>query len=119
MAGRSCWRLLAACSLIFVPSIFVASIFVSPTFLRGRDAADRSPVLAPDPVPNLVSNLAPQRHSPPTAPVWIPPAGLPQPYPVGRDPHAPAPAFSRYWFGPPGSSSQVVSHPSDAPPHPS
>jgi hypothetical protein len=81
MAGRSCWRLLAACSLIFV-----ASMVVAPTLLRGQDAAaDRPPVLAP----NLVPNLAPQRHSAAIAPIWIPPPSLPRPSPIGRDPHAP------------------------------
>jgi hypothetical protein len=65
MAGRSCWRLLAACSLIFVG-------FVAPTFLRGQDAVDRPAFRARD-----------------LAPAWIPPPSLPQPHPVGRDTHAP------------------------------
>jgi hypothetical protein len=69
----SCWRLLAAFSLIFVSS----------TLLRGQDgAADRASVLAP--------NEGLLRHSMPTAPVWIPqPSGLPGRYPVGRYPVAP------------------------------
>jgi len=94
MARKSCWRLVGVRSLVLVVSIFIASIivvsiFVAPTFLRGQDAAaDRSPGLAPDPVLNLIPNLPPQRHSPIIAPVWISPPRLPQPYPVGRDPHA-------------------------------
>ena len=67
MAG-SCWRLLAAFSLIFV----------APTLLSGQDAADRSPGVAPV----LAPNLAPLRYSPPTMPVWIPRPGLPRRYPV-------------------------------------
>lgn|ERR1700722_19895056 len=81
MAGRSCWRLLAASLLIFVA-------FVAPTLLRGQDAAaDRFPVIAPE----LAStpNLGPQRRSSLISPVWIPPPSLPRPSPVGRDPHAP------------------------------
>lgn len=67
MAG-SCWRLLAAFSLIFV----------APMFLCGQDArADRSPAVAP----GFTPNLAPLRYSPPTAPVWIPPPSLPRHYP--------------------------------------
>jgi len=92
MAGRSCRRLLDACSLIFVASIALASIFVTPTLLRGQDAAANRPsVSTPDPVPDLVPNLAPpqQMHSPLIEPVWIPPQSLPRPYPVGGDPKAP------------------------------
>jgi hypothetical protein len=73
----SCWRLLAAFSLIFVV----------PMFLRGQDgAADRPPILAP--------TLSPPRYSLPIAPVWTPvspsppgryPVGL---YPVGHYPGA-------------------------------
>jgi|HubBroStandDraft_6_1064221.scaffolds.fasta_scaffold00088_21 hypothetical protein len=80
----SCWRLLAAVSLIFVA--------VAPAFLRAQDAAaDRSPGIAPDLASDLVApvlapDLAPLRYDSPIAPVWIPPPSLPRPYPVGRDP---------------------------------
>jgi hypothetical protein len=68
MAG-SCWRLLAAFLLIFM----------APAFLRGQGAAaDRSPGIAPVSGPDL-QHL---RYSSPTAPVWIPPPGLPRPYAV-------------------------------------
>jgi len=69
----SCWRLLAAISLIFVV----------PMFLRGQDAAaDRRPILDPA--------LSPLRYSLPIAPVWIPPPPSPPPrYPVGGYPVAP------------------------------
>jgi hypothetical protein len=90
MPGRSCRRLLAACSPIFVASNFVGSIFVAsilvasileaPTFLRGQDpAAGRVPILAPV----LTTNPKPLRYSSPSEPVWIPPPRLPRPSPVG------------------------------------
>ncbi len=144
MTGRSCRRLLARSSLIFtsisiswifVASILVASILVAPTFLRGQGVADRSPgsdsavshALAPNLAPpNLASpnltpaSLAPLRDSSPTAPVWIPPPSLPQTYPVRRYPAViPAASFSINGSRPLGSSSPVVSPPSDAPLRPS
>lgn len=72
MTGRSCWRLLAAFSLMFL----------APTFLRGQDAAaDRSPVRAPAVAPMLNPTLSPLHLSSPIAPVWIPPPSLPRRYP--------------------------------------
>lgn len=73
----SCWRLLAIFSLIFF-----ASIFVEPAFLSGQESPQNrlpasSPALAPVIAPN--SRL---RHSPPIAPVWIPPPVVPRHYPV-------------------------------------
>src|ERR1700675_1136492 len=71
-----CWRLLVVFSLIFVTSNFVASNFVAPTLLRGQAAAgDRLPLRAP--ISGVSS--APLRYSPPSMPVWIPPAGLTRP----------------------------------------
>jgi len=76
----SCWRLLAAFSLIFV----------TPMLLRGQDAAaDRPPILA--------SPFSPTRYSLPIAPGRIPPSPSPPGrHPVGRDP------VDRYPF-PPGA----------------
>jgi hypothetical protein len=72
-----CRRLLAVFSLIFV----------ALKFLAGQDvAADRSPVSdsrnRSSLVPKLTPNLAPPRYPSHLAPVWIPPPGLPRPYPI-------------------------------------
>src|SRR4029077_9476015 len=76
----SCWRLLAAFSLIFV----------TPMVLRGQDAAaDRPPI--------LVLPFSPPRYSLRIAPGRIPPSPSPPGrHPVGRDP------VDRYPF-PPGA----------------
>jgi hypothetical protein len=86
MAGRSCWRLLAAFSLIFV-----ASIFAAPALPRVQDAADHSSEAAPAIERAVAANLTPPRSSWPLAPVWIPPPGLPPPDPGGRYPVSPQP----------------------------
>jgi hypothetical protein len=82
MAG-SCWRLLAACSLIFASPIFAsliftALIFAAPTLLLGQDmAADRSSLFGPVP-----ASKSSQSGSVPIAPVWIArPPGPPLRYP--------------------------------------
>lgn len=73
MTGRSCWRLLALC----------LPIFVAPTFLRGQNAAAApAPKSAPAIERTLAPNLTPPRDSWPIAPAWIPPPGVPRPYPV-------------------------------------
>ncbi len=66
--ARSCRRLLAACSLIFVASIFTLTILAAPALLCGQDgAADRSSYLAP-----LADSRTAPSHGVPIAPVWIP-----------------------------------------------
>jgi hypothetical protein len=81
MAG-SCWRLLAAFSLILVV----------PALLRGQDAAGSSRAVAPVFAPELVPDPARLPYSP-VAPMWIPPPAilprLPPPYPPARSPLAP------------------------------
>jgi hypothetical protein len=76
MAG-SCWRLLAAFSLIFV----------APSLLRGQDVAvDRSPAGglagARAVVPILAPNLPTLRYPSPITPVWIPPPSPVAPHPI-------------------------------------
>ncbi len=82
--ARSCRRLLAARSLIFVASTFVASIFAltilaAPILLCGQDsAADRSSFLPPIPAPKN----PPSNYAVPIAPVWTPrPPDPPPRYP--------------------------------------
>jgi len=70
---RSCWRLLAVCSLIFA----------SPRLLFGQDAqAARAPDSAPAIERAFAPNLTLPRESWPVTSVWIPPSGPPGPYPV-------------------------------------
>ncbi len=72
--ARSCRRLLAACSLIFVASIFTWTIFAStilaaPILLRGQDpAADHSSFLRPILAPKTVL----PSYAVPVSPVWTP-----------------------------------------------
>src|ERR1700683_3597363 len=77
MNGRSCWRLLAVCLLVFV----------TPTFLCGQDAAaGRSLAPAPASTPAVERVLPPRLtslgDSSLIAPAWIPPPNLPAHYPV-------------------------------------
>jgi hypothetical protein len=75
MAG-SCWRLLAACSLIFVLLIFAV-----PILLTGQDAdAGRSSSLRPVPA----GKTSASGYAGPIVPVWVarptdPPLGYPKP----------------------------------------
>lgn len=80
--ARGCWRLLAACSLIFISLIFVAPIFAAPILLWGQDAAaDRSSFVLAAPAPKT----APPSYAVPIAPVWIPRPPDPRPrYPEVR-----------------------------------
>jgi hypothetical protein len=85
--ARSCWRL-----LVFL--LMFGLTFVAPGFLLGQDAAadrfsadhfpaDRSPADRPPVVaPVLTPILGPVRGPVSTAPIWIPPPGLPRHYPT-------------------------------------
>ncbi|MGA8503536.1 MAG: hypothetical protein WB683_18430 [Candidatus Sulfotelmatobacter sp.] len=77
--ARSCWRLLAACSLIFVATIFTLLILAAPILLCGQEsAADRSSFLLPPPAPKT----QPSSYAVPILPVWMPrPPDPPPRYP--------------------------------------